>query len=67
MSEQHPLHTLRGQLEALRVQTLDRLAASEAPLTTDALQELAAIQAALTAVREEMQSRGVGWGGNASE
>ena len=50
MSEQHPLHALRNELEALRERAIERLAASEAPLTTNALQELAFVQAALVAV-----------------
>ena len=34
MSEQHPLHALRNELEALRERAIEKLAASEAPATT---------------------------------
>jgi hypothetical protein len=57
MSEQHPLHALKNELEALRERAIEKLAASEGPLTTNALQELAFVQAALTAVRERIESR----------
>ena len=61
MSEQHPLHVLRSELEALRERAVDKLAASEAPLTTNALQELAFVQAALGAVFGK-KWRAMGWG-----
>lgn len=57
MSEQHPLHALKNELEAVRERAIEKLAASEGPLTTNALQELAFVQAALTAVRERIESR----------
>jgi hypothetical protein len=56
MSEQHPLHALRNELEALRERAIEKLAASEAPPTTNALRELAFVQAALVAVREKIES-----------
>ena len=57
MSEQHPLHALKNELEALRERAIEKLAASEGPPTTNALQELAFVQAALIAVREKIESR----------
>jgi len=38
MSEQHPLHALRNELEVLRERAIEKLAASEGRLTTNALQ-----------------------------
>jgi hypothetical protein len=55
-SEEHPLHALRNELEVLRERAIEKLAASEGPLTTNALQELAFVQAALVAVREKNES-----------
>jgi hypothetical protein len=54
MLEEHQVHALRTNLEAVRLRSIERLARSEGPLTADVLRELAMIQAALTAVREEI-------------
>lgn len=64
MPEQHPVHVLRTILEAARLKAIEGLAASPDPLTIQGLRELATIQAALSAVREETQAHGVGWGGD---
>jgi hypothetical protein len=56
MVEEHPVHALRTNLEAVRLRSIERLARSEGPLTADVLKELAMVQAALTAVREEIDS-----------
>ena len=54
MTEHHPIHTLKANLEAARLKAVERLAASDAALFPHTLGELAVIQAALTAVREEI-------------
>jgi hypothetical protein len=63
MHQQHPVHVLRTILEAARLKAIESLAASSDPLTLTGLRELATIQTALSAVREEIQAHGVGWGG----
>lgn len=63
----HPIHTLRTNLEAARLKAVETLAAKENAISPDALRELATLQAALTAVREEIESHGgkLGWGSTA--
>jgi hypothetical protein len=63
MAEQHPVQELRASLETARLQVIERLARSPSPLTGGDLQLLATIHTALSAVREELQSHGVGWAG----
>ena len=55
MQTSHLIHVLRDNLEAARLELVQKIAADGA-LSADALQELATIQAALTAVREEIES-----------
>jgi len=59
----HPVHALRANLEAARLKAVEALAAAKGAFSTDALRELATLQAALTAVREEIATHGVrlGW------
>jgi len=47
------------------LKAVEALAAREGAFSTDALQELATLQGALTAVREEIKAHGLrlGWGG----
>jgi len=66
MKKDHPVHILlRVNLENARLKAVETLAAAKGALTPDALQELATIQAALTAVQQEIDTHGVklGWGG----
>lgn len=60
----HPVHALRANLETARLTAVETLAAKETAILPDDLKELAALQAALTAVREEIESHGgkLGWG-----
>jgi hypothetical protein len=64
MPSPHPVHALRAKLEAERLRRVEKLAADGA-LSVDAVKELASFQAALTAVREEIEAHAVqlGWGG----
>jgi hypothetical protein len=61
VTERHPVHTLSSESEAARLNAVATLAATQAACSTDALRELATLQAALTAVREESEAHGVGW------
>ncbi|MBB6185986.1 hypothetical protein [Rhodanobacter sp. MP7CTX1] len=65
MKTPHPVHTLRASLEASRLNAVEALAAAKGSPTPDALRELATLQAALTAVQQEIDIHGVklGWGG----
>ncbi|WP_037490019.1 hypothetical protein [Sphingobium indicum] len=65
MERRHPVHSLRANLEAARLKAVERLAATDRAFSADALQELATLQTALTAVREELEAHGakLGWGG----
>jgi hypothetical protein len=64
MSAPHPVHALLAKLEAERLKLVKKLAAGDT-LSNEAVRELANLQAALTAVREEIETRGpkIGWGG----
>ncbi|WP_395664511.1 hypothetical protein [Methylocella sp.] len=66
MTDHAPIHSLRDRLETERLAAVEGLAAgaSSAELSGDALARLAALQAALSAVREELEVHGVreGWG-----
>jgi hypothetical protein len=63
MAEQHPVQAFRAALETARLDLIERLAKLPSPLTESDLQLLATIQTALSAVREEIQAHGIGWGG----
>ena len=60
----HPVHALRANLETARLKAVETLAAREDAIPHDDLKDLATLQAALTAVREEIESHGgrLGWG-----
>ena len=64
MTNPHPVHTLRANLETARLKAVETLAATEGTFSADALRELATLQAALTAVSEEIETHGtrMGWG-----
>jgi hypothetical protein len=63
MSAPHPVHALLAKLEAERLKLVKKLAA-DSTLSNEGVRELANLQAALTAVREEIEAHGpkVGWG-----
>ena len=63
MSAPHPVHALLAKLEAERLKLVEKLAA-DGTLSNEAVRELANLQAALTAVREEIEVHDpkVGWG-----
>jgi hypothetical protein len=63
MPERHPVQALRAALETARLEVIEQLARSPDPLTGGDLQLLATIHTALSAIREEIQAHGVGWGG----
>ncbi len=64
MTKPHPVHALRGNREAARLEAIEALASKDGAISPDALRDLATIQAALTAVREEIEAHGekLGWG-----
>ena len=64
MAKPHDVHTLQGNLETERLNAVEALAAADGVPTSGAVRELAAIQTALTAVREVIESHGgrLGWG-----
>jgi hypothetical protein len=64
MITRHPVHALQANLEAACLKFVETLAAKEGPPTPDELRELATIHAALSAVREEIETHGprLGWG-----
>jgi hypothetical protein len=63
MATPHPVHALRAKLETERLSLVEKLASSSM-VSADALKELATLQAALTAVIEEIEAHGarLGWG-----
>ncbi len=62
MTDSSPIHQLRANLEAARLEAVENLAKGGAP-AAEALQKLAVLQAALTAVREEIDVHEVRLGG----
>ena len=64
MTKLHPVHVLQANLEAARLKLIETLAAREGIPNPDALRELATIHAALSAVREEIETHSarLGWG-----
>lgn len=64
MANDHPIHALRMKLEEARLKAVEALAAKSGTVSANGLQELVAIQVALTAVREEIAAHGasLGWG-----
>jgi hypothetical protein len=65
MTKLHPVHALEASLEAARLKAIEELASKDLPLSAEALRDLAAIQTALTAVRQEIDDHGakLGWSG----
>jgi hypothetical protein len=63
MPTPHPVHALRAKLESARLSLVEKLAEGSATLPADALKELATLQAAITAVNEEIKTHGarLGW------
>jgi len=63
MPTPHPVHALRTKLGTERLALVQELAASGA-LSADVLRELSILQAALTAVSEEIEAHSakLGWG-----
>jgi methylmalonyl-CoA mutase N-terminal domain/subunit len=66
MTKSRPADTLETNLLAARLKAIKALAETGGEFSADALHELAALQTALTAVREEIEAHGgrLGWGGS---
>jgi hypothetical protein len=64
MTTPHPVHTLRTALEGERLKAVETLAAQGGSLSPEALRQLATLQMALMAVREEIETHSIrlGWG-----
>lgn len=62
MSAQHPVHSLRNALEDERLKLVEELAAKGLE-ATDIIKQLALVQAALTAVRDEIEEHSMHLGG----
>lgn len=58
-----PVHDLEARLEAARLRAVEALAATPGEPSVEALQSVAHLQMALTAVREEIAAHGVKIGG----
>jgi hypothetical protein len=67
MTEMQPIHALRARLEAARLQEVEALAAAEGEPNAEGLKTIAHLQAALTAVREEIRAHAVKIGGGSEE
>jgi hypothetical protein len=67
MSEKLPIHSLAANLESERLKEVQALAAKGGIPSTDALQRLVSLQAALVAVREEIDTHSVSLGGGSEE
>ena len=66
MTEMQPIHALRALIpEAARLQEVEALAAAEG--APEGLKTIAHLQAALTAVREEIRAHAVKIGGGSEE
>ena len=65
MTNSRPVDTLKANLLAARLKAIKALAETGGEFSANALHELAALQTALTAVREEIEAHGgrMGWGG----
>jgi hypothetical protein len=67
MTDSQPIHTLQARLEDARLEAIQRMSAMEDTGTVDALHELATIQTALMAVREEIEAHRVKLGGGSEQ
>lgn len=56
MSAHHPVHTLHDQLEATRLQLVQKIAREGGSVSADSLRELSMVQSSLMAVREEIKA-----------
>jgi hypothetical protein len=65
MTEYAPIHELRAELEAARLQAVEELASNVGALPADALQKLAVLQTALKGVEDEIKAHEVKLGGGA--
>jgi hypothetical protein len=63
LSGKLPIHSLAANLESERLKEIQALAAKGGAPSADALQRLAFLQAALVAVREEIDAHSVSIGG----
>ena len=64
MDKQHPVHALRTNLQATRLEMVEALAKTSPPYSPETLHQLASVQTALAAVVEAIETQGptVGWG-----
>jgi hypothetical protein len=58
MIRPHPVHALEASLETARFKAVEELASKGGVPSADDVRHLAALQAALTAVREEIDDHG---------
>jgi len=65
MNSRLPIHELRSHLESARLRTIEKVATRGGAPSADDLREIATLQAALTAVREEIEAHEVRLGGGA--
>lgn len=63
MTNSSPVHDLRKRLETARLSAIEELAAKGGPLPTDALEKIAVLHSALSAVRDEIKIYEVKIGG----
>ena len=62
-----PIHDLRDRLEAARLSAVEELAAASGSLPADALEKIALLHAALSAVRDEIRMYQVKIGGGSEQ
>ncbi len=63
MTNSSPVHDLRKRLETARLSAIEELAAKGGPLPADALEKIAVLHSALSAVRDEIRIYEVKIGG----
>jgi hypothetical protein len=67
MTGSAPIHDLRERLEAARLLAVEELAAKGEPFPAEALQKIALLHSALSAVRDEIYAHDVKIGGGAEQ
>jgi hypothetical protein len=67
MTNSSPVHDLRERLETARLSAIEELAAKGGPLPADALQKIALLHSALSAVRDEISIYEVKIGGGSEQ
>jgi hypothetical protein len=67
VTDYSPIHALRERPERARLQTIEELAGKGGPLPSDALQKIALLHSALSAVRDEIEAHEVKIGGGAEQ